>query len=206
MGAGREERIDLGSGDNGREGGGGGDGGEVNVEEVIDRLWNRGDRRKWMAEMTSVHRAFERGGEWGVVWAACLDKYLDFEAACGYSDTGGQITTEDRPAAVAWWLGRGRKWDKTVDVGVLGDVHAAETFVAMWWKWWVKVQPKDRADWGPMVKLHGKTGILQVMATLLWWREAVSENPLQEMEWETAVEDVSGVLTELLRPGVVPKK
>jgi hypothetical protein len=155
--------------------------------------------------MTSAHKAFERGREWGVAWAGCVDKYFDFEAACGYSDAGGQISTEDRPAVVAWWLGRGRKWDKTVNVGALGDAHTPETFVATWWKWWVTVQPKDMSDWTPMVKLHGKNGILQVMATLLWWREAVSENPFQRIEWETAVEDVDGVLTKLLRPGVIKK-
>jgi hypothetical protein len=35
---------------------------------------------------------------------------------------------------VGWWLGRGRKWDKTVDLGVLGDAKTPDTFVETWWK------------------------------------------------------------------------
>jgi hypothetical protein len=69
------------------------------------------------------------------------------------------------------------------------------------------VQPKDRSDWGPTAKLHGKNRLLQVMATLLWWGEVVAEeDPFGRMEWETVVEDVDGVLTEMLRPGVIVKK
>jgi hypothetical protein len=199
----------------------GGDGGSVNgseddhgdedeepdMQEVTDHLWNRRDRKKWTPELSNAHKAFERGRDWGMTWASCVDKFLDFEAACGYSDAGGQISTEHRPAAVGWWLGRGRKWGRTVDVGVLGDAKTPDTFVETWWKWWVTVQLKDRSDWGAMVKLHGKNRVLQVMATLLWWGEAIEDDdPLGRLEWGTAVEDVEGVFTEMLRPGVIPKK
>jgi hypothetical protein len=80
------------------------------------------------------------------------------------------------------------------------------TFVAKFWDWWMNVQPKDRSDWGPMLKLHGKNGLLQLMAALLWWGERVAGgNPADEREWSTAVEDVADVFTELLRPGLISK-
>ncbi|KAJ7875803.1 hypothetical protein B0H13DRAFT_1522077, partial [Mycena leptocephala] len=105
----------------------------------------------------------------GIEWASLVDKFYDFEAAWGYSDTGGQITTSGRPSALQWWIGRGRKWDKTVDVGVLGDAQTPSTFVADFWNWWVNVQPNDPSDLSPLLQLHGKNGLLQIMAALLWW-------------------------------------
>jgi hypothetical protein len=57
-----------------------------------------------------------------------------------------------------------------------------------------------------MLKLHGKNGLLQLMAALLWWGERVAGgNPVDEREWSTAVEDVANVFTELLRPGLISK-
>ncbi|KAJ7667288.1 hypothetical protein B0H14DRAFT_2240515, partial [Mycena olivaceomarginata] len=105
----------------------------------------------------------------GIEWASLVDKYYDFEAAWGHRDAGGQITTLSRPSALDWWISRGRKWERTVDIGVLGNAKAPETFVSGWWNWWVNVQPADRGDWGAMLKLHGKNGLLQLMASLLWW-------------------------------------
>ncbi|KAJ7897381.1 hypothetical protein B0H13DRAFT_2337915 [Mycena leptocephala] len=193
-------------GGNGGEGGEGDEEGGADAQEMTDRLWNRRDRKKWTPELSNAHKAFERGRDWGIAWAGCVDKFMDFEAACGYSDAGGQISTEGRPTAVGWWLGRGRKWDRTVDVGTVGDAKTPDTFVATWWKWWMTVQPKDRSEWGPMAKLHGKNGVLQVMATLLWWGEAIDEDdPLGRIEWGTAVEEVEGVFTEMLRSGAVAK-
>jgi hypothetical protein len=62
------------------------------------------------------------------------------------------------------------------------------------------------ADWSGMVKLHGRNGLLQVMASLLWWGEAVAKNsPLQRADWTMAVGDVDWVLQEMARPGVIKK-
>jgi hypothetical protein len=58
-----------------------------------------------------------------------------------------------------------------------------------------------------VVKLHGKNGFLQVMATLLWWGERVAAkgNPAEEREWSLAVEEVGEVFTGLLKPGLIAK-
>jgi hypothetical protein len=156
--------------------------------------------------LARAHTAFERGKGWGIEWASLVDKFFDFEAAWGYSDVRGQITTAERPSALEWWLARGRKWDKTVDIGVLGDATTPDTFVAKWWNWWINVQPKDAKDLAPLMKLHGKNGFLQIMGSLLWWGERVAGgSPSDLREWSTAVEDVAERLTGLLRPGVVAK-
>jgi hypothetical protein len=142
-----------------------------------------------------------------VEWASLVDRFYDFEAAWGYTDTGGgAITTTGRPKAMEHWLARARKWEKTVDIGVLGDTKSPGTFVSLWWDWWVKVQPTDRSDLAPLLRLHGKNGFLQVMALLLWWGERVADgNPADVREWSTAVEDVAEILLELLRPGLIAK-
>ncbi|KAJ7024848.1 hypothetical protein C8F04DRAFT_894757, partial [Mycena alexandri] len=133
-----------------------------------------------------------------IEWAACVDMFFDFEAAWGYVDAGGQITTKGRPAAMEWWLGRGRNWEKTPALGVLGNSKAQGTFVSGWWDWWLGVQPEEAGDWTALLRLHGRNGFLQLMATLLWWGEtAEKEGPLDRLEWSAGVEDVTRVLTEM---------
>ncbi|KAJ7357904.1 hypothetical protein DFH08DRAFT_953111 [Mycena albidolilacea] len=116
---------------------------EDSVRAQVNKLWQRKDAGKWSAEISRAHKVFERGKEWGIEWVSLVDKFFDFEAAWGYSDAGGQITTSERPAALDWWIGRGRKWEKTPDLGVLGDAKMPGTFVAKFWDWWMNVQPKD---------------------------------------------------------------
>ncbi|KAJ7164578.1 hypothetical protein C8R43DRAFT_878769 [Mycena crocata] len=137
-------------------------------------------------------------------WAVCVENFMNFEGACGYGDEGMNVPTTDRPAGVKWWLARGRKWDKTVDLGELGAVGSDETFID-------HVLKKDsrgqggggmmtvpaECDWSTMEKWHGKNGILQVMASLLWWGERVEAHPLDTARWSSAVDEVSYVLGEI---------
>jgi hypothetical protein len=197
-----------GSGDD--DGDGGGD-----VDAIIARMWKRRDRSKWSDELGRAFSAFERLKDYGdLEWASCVEKFLDFEKRCGYSE-GSQIPVGGRPGVVKTWLAKQRRWDVTMDVGVLGAESMPDTFIHDWWKWWMTLQPKGRGnigmlsqaatlDWSAVVRLHGRNGILQVMATLLWWGEAVVEaTPLDRMTWTLAVEDVTWTLEQLLRPGVI---
>jgi hypothetical protein len=102
----------------------------------VDKLWQREDAEDWTEELTRAHRAFERGRGWGVEWALLMDRFYNFETAWGYTDTGGgAITTTGCPKAMEHWLVRARKWEKTVDIGVLGDTKSPGTFVSLWWDW-----------------------------------------------------------------------
>ncbi|KAJ6452359.1 hypothetical protein C8R47DRAFT_1083775 [Mycena vitilis] len=228
---GAADEADGASGDGAGGGGGltlGSGGGDEEDAAVIDRLWRRRDRRQWSAELVSAHSAFERvrvlGGK---EWAALVDAFYDFEKQFGYSEDGSQITATGRPLAVKRWIGRLRNWDRKVDVGELGMEGTADTFADEWWKWWSSVQPKERAnsggalsrpskaDWSCLVKLHGRNGLLQVMATLLWWAEALPESDgattdggpsMDYMGWFIAVADVYWVMRQLLEPGVIGKQ
>ncbi|KAJ7803341.1 hypothetical protein B0H14DRAFT_2184654, partial [Mycena olivaceomarginata] len=146
-------------------------------------------------------------------WASCVEKFMDFEKACGYGEGSG-ITTQGRPEVVKRWLARGRKWDVLQTLGELGSEGASDTFIHDWWKWWLVAQPKERElpldlcgrplgmdslDWTSVVKLHGKNRLLQVMATLLWWGDTVVPmSPLNRMTWVLSVEDVTYTLEAVL--------
>jgi hypothetical protein len=144
---------------------------------------------------------------------------MDFEKACGYGE-GSAIMTQSRLAVVKWWLARGRKWDVLQTLGALGSEGASNTFIHDWWKWWLPGQPKERGklpldlcgcpsslDRTSVAKLHGKNGILQVMATLLWWGNiVVLRSPLDRMTWVLAVEDVTYMLEAMLKSGTIGKE
>jgi hypothetical protein len=176
------------------------------VQHHINKLWQRRDAGKWTEEFKKAHAALERGKVWGIEWASLVDRFFDFEATWGYADAGGQITTDGRLKAVEYWIARARKWEKTVDIGVLGDAKKPGSFVASWWDWWVNVQPSDRSDLASVLRLHGKNGLLQMMASLLWWGERVADGtPADVRDWSSAVEDVADLLKEMLRPGVIAR-
>ncbi|KAJ6517554.1 hypothetical protein DFH09DRAFT_940422 [Mycena vulgaris] len=139
---------------------------------------------------------------------------MDFEAAFEYAEEGGQITAKERPKAVKEWLIRARNWGMLMQLGTLGKRGQEGTFVGQWWIWWQALQPGERvffegrlsepddADWSAMMKLNGKNGFLQVMATLLWWgHTANGDDPFAQLEWLVAVEDVRWALGQMLRPG-----
>ncbi|KAJ7077249.1 hypothetical protein C8R43DRAFT_910555, partial [Mycena crocata] len=124
-----------------------------------------------------------------------------------------------RPPAVAWWLGRARQWQKFVGIGELGSQGRKNTYINAWWNWWKMIQPEGRewvggtlsmpddCDWGTIAKLHGRNGLLQGMASLLWWGDKVGKgkDAMAHLSWTRAVGDVAAVLHELLRPGVIEK-
>ncbi|KAJ7740185.1 hypothetical protein DFH07DRAFT_965369 [Mycena maculata] len=196
---------------------------EERLAARIDKIWQRDDRAEWPAELARAHAAFERGKGWGIEWASCVDSFFAFEAAWGYGEDGMQITAKERPQAVKAWLVRARNWATVVDLGELGKQGAEGTFVDQWWTWWMSLQPVERfstsgsmtcsenADWSSLVKLHGKNGLLQVMAMLLWWGDAMGDkaksDPFGYLEWTCAVTDVEArAMGEMLRPGVIHAK
>lgn len=101
----------------------------------VDELRQRVDTEDWTEELKRVYRAFECGRVWGVEWVLLVDRFYNFEAAWGYKDMGGAILTTRHPKAMEHWLGRAWKWEKTVNIGVLGDIKSTGTFVALWWDW-----------------------------------------------------------------------
>ncbi|KAJ7794561.1 hypothetical protein B0H14DRAFT_2621764 [Mycena olivaceomarginata] len=137
----------------GKGSGGGDENAEDTTSAQVEKLWKWQDAAKWTGGIDShTHRLRMR------------------------KDTRvGQITMEDRPDALDWWILRGRKWEKKVDIGVLGDAKTPRTFVSKWWSWWVKGE------------------------------RVADGSPADAWEWLSAVEDVAETFREMLRPGVIAK-
>ncbi|KAJ7780817.1 hypothetical protein DFH07DRAFT_765303 [Mycena maculata] len=141
------------------------------LQAQIDTLWQRDDRADWTEELGRAHAAKD--------------------GALRYED-GAQMGTTNRPTVVGTWLGRGRKWNMTMDLGTLGDEKDEESFVA--------VKGAQEADWEGMSRLYGRNRVLHVMATLLWWGDVVADGDNEEAveRWRLAVEDVQWALKKML--------
>ncbi|KAJ6447891.1 hypothetical protein C8R45DRAFT_1135642 [Mycena sanguinolenta] len=203
-------------GENGGTGGMDGGTGNGDVERLqgkIDVLWSRSDGKNWTKELKKAHVGLERGRTWGIKWAQCVAAFFDFEAAHGYSEVNVQTDTTSRPKLIAEWLTRGRDWDRWMVIGFVAD------WVPSWWAWWVSLQPKERVyadgelsrpdtvDWSTLAHLHGKNGLLMVMASLLWWGDHYADGmyPADRVDWLKAVEDVTWTLQELEKSGCIEK-
>ncbi|KAJ7310819.1 hypothetical protein DFH08DRAFT_974219 [Mycena albidolilacea] len=199
------------------------DGGERGHIGSYDKRWQCDDCAVWTTELGKAHTAFERGRTWGMEWATCVQKFFDFEGAWGFVDGTTQMPKGQRPQEVTGWISRGRKWGLPPALGgLLGRCHykdqGEDLWVGRWWVWWWMLQPEERAEldngglscpetanWSKMARLYGKNGLLQVMATLVWWGEVVKKRGGEEdrEEWVTAVCDVMWVLGELLKLGEI---
>jgi hypothetical protein len=159
-----------------------------------------------------------------VEWGGCVQKFFNFEAAWGYDEGSWKMATKDRPRQVTGWLSRGRKWTMPPALGGLlgrreATGQAEELWVGSFWAWWRTLQPDERAelgnrelsrpekaDWSRMVQMHGNTGLLQVMAALLWWGDVAQKRGEEEREeWLVAVRDVTWVLEQLLKSGDIDR-
>ncbi|KAJ7727804.1 hypothetical protein DFH07DRAFT_702871, partial [Mycena maculata] len=140
--------------------------------------------------------------EWGLEWAKLVASYFDFEASKGYEE-GGLMGTTSRPTAVGAWLGRGRKWNTPMGLGTLGDEKDEKGFAATWWRWWHKAlysEGGNEPDWDGMCLLYGRNGVLHVMATLLWWGDAVADGDDEDAvgSWKLALDEVQWALRQML--------
>jgi hypothetical protein len=179
---------------------------------VGEEYWRREDRSKWTPELGWAHTAFELGRGWGMEWSVCVGKFFDFKSAWGFLEKGVQVGRMYRPQQVAGWLSRGQKWTMPPTLGM--DIRTRQTkdlWVGLWWKWWESLQPEEhtlqdnklsypeQASSSEMAGLHGDNGLLQVMATLVWWGEVAQKRGKAEIDdWRAAVDDVAWVLSQLL--------
>jgi hypothetical protein len=176
----------------------------------VQAMWKRNDRASWPPEHERAHAAFGRGKSWGLQWATCVKEFYDFERSRKFH--GNPISTVGRPEAVKVWLGKGRHWETSPELGELGARGVEGSFVDVWWSWWIGMQPKNRkvrngvldeaSDhhwWYLLVKIGSRNGLVQLMATLLWWGDRVGgERGTKEFaDWVVAVDDVAEVLNQL---------
>ncbi|KAJ7075468.1 hypothetical protein B0H15DRAFT_745946, partial [Mycena belliarum] len=164
----------------------------------------RPDMAKWYSEMRKAHSAFALGEKWGGSWGDLVESWLDLEAACGYDDNGGKLDNTNRPPEVHMFLRGGCQWWAPQSIKKIGRVGEKGTYADDWWLWWRHLQPKERLwlggmhtspsemTFGNLVTMHGRIGLMQVVASLLWWglAEAEAGDMGHASEWQTTVEDV----------------
>ncbi|KAJ7163417.1 hypothetical protein C8R43DRAFT_946862 [Mycena crocata] len=180
---------------------------------VEHEAWMRKDMRSWPAELRNVHTAFRMGERWGPEWANCVNRYLNFEKASGYSEMGPRIGGDDRPSEVKAWVTKGRKWFEpaVLDRASVGKLGKDGSFADRWWAW--SVDPAAGEEVDRMLTLCGPNGYMQVLLALMWWGKAVGggADEEDELDWSSAVGDVDFALGQMLVSGAVkmreaPKK
>ncbi|KAJ7024591.1 hypothetical protein C8F04DRAFT_1270131 [Mycena alexandri] len=162
----------------------------------VHRAWRqRGE--EWTPEMKKAYKAFYTArDEFGGVWGDCVDACLELENASGCNNEGGQLTTRERPAAVTEFISGGRKWERVREIAYVGTKAEEGTYVAKWWAWWAQI-----AGGGDLAKMHGRTGFMLVLGSLLWW--GVKQ---RGAEWEEAAKTVTAQLKETVESGEIVKK
>jgi len=114
------------------------------------------------------------------------------------------FSSEGRPAVFTKWVRGGRWRQSTPSVTNVGE------FSTVWWRWWVSLQPSwrnfesagrpcigvDGNDWD-CLKAPGPNGWLGVVATLIWWGRAIT-NEADQKEYKIALKDAKFMMQELL--------
>ncbi|KAJ7023315.1 hypothetical protein C8F04DRAFT_1193565 [Mycena alexandri] len=192
----------LGGGQGGEEGdkddggAGGGDDDDMGGAVGVHRAWQqRGE--EWTPEMNKAYKAFYTArDEFGGVWGDCVYAWVQLEDASGFNNEGGQLTTSERPAAVTEFMSGGRKWERLREIAYVGSKVEEGTYVAKWWAWWGQILAG-----GDLAKMHGRTGFMLVLGSLLWW--GVKQ---RGAEWEEAAKTVTAQLEETVGSGEIVKK
>ncbi|KAJ7435836.1 hypothetical protein B0H11DRAFT_1755500, partial [Mycena galericulata] len=101
-----------------------------------------------------------------------------------------------RPKQVGEWIQRARNYAPSIE-----DTNE---YAKQWWAWWVDINPAWREKKRPMLRhlegpwecmnYNGQNGFLNVLMSLKWWRDCMSE---ASKDWEDAVEDVTWALSEM---------
>lgn len=176
--------------------------------------WSRNDIADWTPELARAYAALEHGKDWGTEFDALISVFFDFEAACGYEVDGGQISVTERPEEVEAWIIEGRNWAEPFPLEDVGAWDRPGSFAYHWWRWWRSLQPDGRlwaggfmscpddCNWEPLASLYGSNGLLEVIATLLWWGHAAEDEPDLASDWVSAVADVTWVIEQLMDLGV----
>lgn len=115
-----------------------------------------------------------------------------------------------RPALINWWAKNNKTSSRRPPAEILGEV---DKFATSWWTWWSALNPEwrerdvatgriivgggaDDGDWTGFDR-PGQCGLFSVLYSLFWWYSSVATED-QHTLWQSALEDVSWVVNELL--------
>ncbi|KAJ6448523.1 hypothetical protein C8R45DRAFT_850244 [Mycena sanguinolenta] len=147
-------------------------------------------------------------------WTAMVEAWWALEQATGFQTAGKALPPRARPAAVSWWVQRGRK-DGRIPLDLDADEknEEREDFYDAVVNWWVQVNPawwkEDertatkfeehglKQDSEPDLDglLPGLNGLTSMLACLWWWHR-LAGIPEGTLLWQRLVADVTWVLTE----------
>jgi hypothetical protein len=159
----------------------------------------RVDREEYTPDVNKVLGACAVGKGWDDLWGDCVNAWLDFEAACGYDNNGGQLTAESRPVEMTKFINTGSKWYVPPRIEEPGHREEEGTFAARWWAWWAAIQPKE--GWGTLPKMHGRLGLMLVIGSLAWWGTTERGE-----DWEAVVSALTELFHGLVKSGELVDK
>ncbi|KAJ7840612.1 hypothetical protein B0H14DRAFT_2360567 [Mycena olivaceomarginata] len=136
-------------------------------------------------------------GEEGTEWKDVVGLWWKLEESTGFESSTKTLPTSGRPKEVAMWVRNARKG--------IPDV-LPQSFSDQWWQWWTRINPEWRVVDGALVKegdgdweelrCPGQNGLLNVLACLKWWRNALGR---ETEDWLDAVRDVAWALSQMQR-------
>ncbi|KAJ7780553.1 hypothetical protein DFH07DRAFT_765086 [Mycena maculata] len=199
------------------------------VPQQMSCWWESQDTLKWTDDLRNAFAGFSRLKGWGrSEWEECVKKLVAFEGAWSFPEKGllsAPTEAGGRPAEFTAFMRNARKWGVSMELQSKEDAEAnvgprtaKGSFAHRWALWWTGMQPEGRLgddvgmmkqpeglaakDWEQLAKMHGRNGLVFVVAGLLWWGEALAavegEEGLRD-DWMTVVEDVRWALEQVSR-------
>ncbi|KAJ7758478.1 hypothetical protein DFH07DRAFT_958338 [Mycena maculata] len=177
------------------------------VPQQMSGWWESQDTSKWTDDLRNVFAGFSRLKGWGgSEWEECVKNLVAFKGAWSFPEKGllsAPTEAGGRPAEFTAFMRNARKWGVSMELQLKEDAEANPEGrlgddVGM------MKQPEGLAakDWEQLAKMHGRNGLVFVVAGLLWWGEALAAVEGKEGlrdDWMTAVEDVRWALEQVSR-------
>ncbi|KAJ7694011.1 hypothetical protein B0H14DRAFT_2651204 [Mycena olivaceomarginata] len=123
-------------------------------------------------------------GEEGTEWKDVVGLWWKLEESTGFESSTKTLPTSGRPKEVAMWVRNAQKG--------IPDV-LPQSFSDQWWQWWTRINPE--CDWEEL-RCPGQNGLLNVLACLKWWRNALGR---ETEDWLDAMRDVAWALSQMQR-------
>ncbi|KAJ7741475.1 hypothetical protein DFH07DRAFT_965032 [Mycena maculata] len=156
-----------------------------------ERWWDVQETGTWTEDLWSAFQSFARLDVWGgPAWQECVSAFVAFEGAWSFPDKGllsAPTEVGSWPLEIVTFMRNARRWGAPVDLlskagaeAQVGPWSANGSFAQRWAAWWVRMrlegqagddvaspkQPEglDPKDWEELVKMHGRNGLLFVVA------------------------------------------
>ncbi|TFK85716.1 hypothetical protein K466DRAFT_438882, partial [Polyporus arcularius HHB13444] len=137
--------------------------------------------------------------DYGPMFKRAVQWWTVLERAYGLESAKKGLGTAGRPEEVGNWMRLDRRKLQKIPA-----MKCTKTYVEGWWSWWTQLQPSWRQHdleghpildgtiagaWGKDLCRPGNNGVLLLLLSLVWWKEAASDIG----RWDLAVHDVAWV-------------